>query len=255
MNQRVEEMSKWFYRGVWGFLTKWFCVPAEPPVLPALSGESIYSFQPANGFLRYLKFQFWVAVLLIDGTIGLLWFVLTIAVPWLGIVISPLAILVMIVPSVLAYLAIHLRFDTTWYVISDRSLRIRRGIWIIHETTITFENVQNVAVNQGPLQRIFGIADVTVQTAGGGGNVHGKEGASMTGAHHGLIEGVSNARQNRDLIMSRLKKSRTAGLGDEESHRSTTTPLIWSDLHLEMLRDIRTAARRLAEQRTAHGEW
>ena len=65
--------------------------------------------------------------------------------------------------------AMHLRYDTTWYVLTNRSLRIRRGIWMIHETTITYENVQNVSVNQGPLQRIFGIADVLVQTAGGGG--------------------------------------------------------------------------------------
>ena len=38
----------------------------------------------------------------------------------------------------------------------------------MHETTISFENVQNVEVRQGPLQRYFGIADVVVQTAGGG---------------------------------------------------------------------------------------
>ena len=48
--------------------------------------------------------------------------------------------------------------------------RIRRGIWIIHETTITFENVQNVVVQQGPLQRWYGIANVLIETAGGGGS-------------------------------------------------------------------------------------
>ena len=50
------------------------------------------------------------------------------------------------------------------------------------ETTITFENIQNVTVQQGPLQRLFGIADVRVDTAGGGGggphSQHGG-GASM----------------------------------------------------------------------------
>ena len=76
--------------------------------------------------------------------------------------------MILVAPDVIAYVAIHLRYDTTWYVLTDRSLRIRRGIWIIHETTISFENVQNVEVRQGPLQRYFGIADVIVQTAGGG---------------------------------------------------------------------------------------
>ena len=252
MSQRVEEMSKWFYRGLWGVLTKWFRIPKEAPVLPAMAGESIQSFQPAPGFLRYLKIQFWIAMALIDGALCVGWLILAITIPWLGILVTPIAIVVIVAPGIVTYLAIHLRYDTTWYVISDRSLRIRRGIWIIHETTITFENVQNVAVNQGPLQRIFQIADVTVQTAGGGGNVHGKEGASMTGAHHGLIEGVSNAREIRDLIMSRLKKSRTAGLGDEDAHRPTNGTA-WTAAHLELLRDIRAAANRFAERRTAAG--
>ena len=66
----------------------------------------------------------------------------------------------MFLPDVFAYVGIHLRYDTTWYVLTDRSLRIRRGILTIHETTISFENVQNVEVRQGPLQRYFGIADV-----------------------------------------------------------------------------------------------
>jgi uncharacterized membrane protein YdbT with pleckstrin-like domain len=125
-------------------------------------------------------------------------------------------------------------------------MRIRRGIWTIHETTITFENVQNVAVNQGPLQRIFGIADVTVQTAGGGGGGQ-HEGVSKAAAHQGLVEGVSNAAEIRGLILSRLKASRTAGLGDEdesESARMFKTGL-GSPASLALLREIRDAARRL----------
>lgn len=78
----------------------------------------------------------------------------------MGVLIAPLLRAFIILPDVVAYVAIHLRFDTTWYVMTERSLRIRRGIWVLHETTITFENVQNVVVNQGPVQRFFGIANV-----------------------------------------------------------------------------------------------
>jgi uncharacterized membrane protein YdbT with pleckstrin-like domain len=126
---------------------------------------------------------------------------------------------------------------------SDRSLRIRRGIWVIHETTITFENVQNVTMRQGPIQRWYGIADVVVETAGGG-SAHGAEGMQATAAHRGLIEGVSNAEQIRDLMMDRLHRSRSAGLGDEAPEHALSGQ--WSSAHVALLREIRDAARRAA---------
>jgi hypothetical protein len=127
---------------------------------------------------------------------------------------------------------------------SERSLRIRRGIWVIHETTITFENVQNVAVRQGPIQRLFGIANVLVDTAGGGGSEaqHGTRGARHAVAHRGLIEGISDAQRIRDLILRRLRRTRAAGLGDEGS---TETPAHrgWTREHVAVLTEIRDALR------------
>jgi uncharacterized membrane protein YdbT with pleckstrin-like domain len=136
-----------------------------------------------------------------------------------------------------------LRFDTTWYVMGDRSLRIRRGIWVIHETTLTFENVQNVTVRQGPLQRYFGIANLLVETAGGGQPQPGSHGMQATAAHRGLIEGIADAERIRDLIMNRLRKSRTAGLGDEADLRHPTQ--VWTEAHLTALREVRDAVRAL----------
>jgi membrane protein YdbS with pleckstrin-like domain len=242
MSQGLARASQWLYQGIWGVLVKWFRVPAEPPTLPSAAAESPQSIRPADGFLRYLKFQFWLVVTVIDVALLVVWLVLFIALPLVGVLVTPLALAVIIVPDILAYVAIHLRYDTTWYVVSDRSLRIRRGIWIIHETTITYENIQNVSVSQGPLQRWFGIADVIVQTAGGGGGRQsGQEGADLLGGHHGLIEGVDIAPQIRDLIMNRLNRSTSAGLGDERHPAATAA---WSGLrgeHIIALREIRDA--------------
>jgi hypothetical protein len=66
------------------------------------------------------------------------------------------------------------------------------------------------------------------------------------GAHHGLIEGVDNAPQIRDLIMSRLKHSRTTGLGDESPGDVLRPSPRWSQAHLDTLKEIRDIARRLA---------
>ena len=242
MKQRPEEISRWVYDGIWGVLARWFYVPREPPVLPVQEGETIDSFRPAEGFLRYLKLQFWLLLVLIDVAIFVGWLVATILQPLIGIILAVPALVVAVLPDVIAYVAIHLRYDTTWYIMSDRSLRIRRGIWLIRETTITFENVQNVGVRQGPLQRWFGIADVIVETAGGGGHAQqGTHGAQGAGSHLGLIEGIADAERVRDLVLRRLRKSRSAGLGDERAD-SLHPGSAWTSEHLAVLREIRDAA-------------
>jgi membrane protein YdbS with pleckstrin-like domain len=249
MSQALARASEWLYHGVWRVLVRWFRVPAEPPTLPAVAEERIQAYRPAPGFLRYMKFQFWVLLTVIDVGLGIGWLVLLIAVPVAGMVIAPLALAVIILPDILAYVAIHLRYDTTWYVFSDRSLRIRRGIWIIHETTITFENIQQVTVDQGPLQRWFGIANVVVKTAGGGsGAGQGHEAAALMSGHHGLIEGIDNAAEIRDLIMNRLRQSQSAGLGDDSQTIIPGRLTGFHQEHIALLREIRDAVGELARR-------
>jgi len=234
MSRRVEEATLWMYRGIWGVLTRWFRVPSEPPSLPVGAGEQVRSFRPANGFLRYLKFKFWMALVIIDLAILAAWSALLIVFPVIGFLLAPVAFAIAVLPDVVAYVAIHLRYDTTWYVFSDRSLRIRRGIWVIHETTITFENIQNVSVNSGPLERFFGISNVTLDTAGGGQSGSKGEGSkSATNYHQGMIEGIDNVHEIRTLILNRVRHSRSAGLGDEAGSAG------WSPAHVEVLREIR----------------
>ncbi len=242
MNGNVDTLSQQIYTRTWEVLTNVFRVPREPPQLPVASGESIETFRPADGFLRYLKFQFWIGLLAIDLLILFGWIAITVAAPVVGIVLLVPALLLAIVPDIIAYVAIHLRYDTTWYVISPRSLRLRRGIWVIHETTITFENIQNVSVRQGPLQRWYGIADVLVETAGGGDSHQSQPGMTLT--HRGLIEGVADAQRIRDMLLARLRHCRDAGLGDDSPNAAAKNA--WTADQIEALRAIRDAVHRLA---------
>lgn len=251
--KQFDVAAEWVYQGVWSVFARFFLVPGAPPTLPALGGRPVESFRPSLDWLRYLKLQFWIGLTVIDVLLVIGWIAITVAIPWLGILLAPLAIVVVIVPDVVAYVALHLRYDTTWYVLSDRSLRIRRGIWVIQETTITFENVQNVLVSQGPLQRMFGIADVVVKTAGGAG--HGVAEGGAVASHVGLLEGLANAPAVRDLILRQLRQSKSAGLGDEGPDE-TAADIVdvvarpsegWSPGQLQLLREIRDAARRLAD--------
>lgn len=245
MDALSRHASEWLYRGVWAVLTDLFHVQRDPPHLPTPAHGSAQAFRPCDGWLRYRKLVFWFLLTIFDIALGGAWLVLfvkegTVALwllaPWLA---------VMILPDIIAYVAIYLRYDTTWYVLSDRSMRIRRGVWIITETTITFDNVQNVKVMQGPIQRLFGFSDLMVETAGGGGG--GRHGHSGGGSHMGLLEGVKDPEAMRELIMTRVRASRTAGLGDEHHAqlRSEGPPgrRAWSAAHLLLLRRIEAATR------------
>ena len=237
MSQAVDNAAAKFYTGFWGILTRWFKVPQQPPSLPVHDEGKMDSFRPAPGFLRYLKFKFWVLLILIDAVIIIPWIAVTIATPAVGLLLTPLVLAVAFLPDIIAYLAIHLRYDTTWYVMTERSLRIRRGIWVINEITITFENIQNVTIRQGPLQRFFGISDIRVHTAGGGSGAQGPNGPQAGFSHQGLLEGLADARTIRDLILNRLRHSKSAGLGDDEDQHQNEAG--WTPQQVTVLTEIR----------------
>lgn len=119
------------------------------------------------------------------------------------------------------YVTTRLDYDMRWYVITDRSLLIRQGVWNVREITLTFANAQNVQVKQGPVQRIFGISDVLVETAGGGG---GKE-EQGSDLHRAVLRGVDNPEEIRDRILELLRRHRSAGLGDPDDHLDHSTAL------------------------------
>ncbi len=251
MSGHVDAAAAWIYRGVWATIVSWFRVPSDPPTLP-VTGEAVRAIRPAEGYLRYLKFLFWVALIPGDVLPIVGWTAIALTLPVLGAVLAVPALALIVLPDIVAYVGIHLRYDTTWYVLTDRSLRIRRGILSIHETTISFENVQNVEVRQGPLQRYFGIADVLVTTAGGGVAHHGKSGQSSTlGAHVGLLQGLDDADAVRNQILTYVERTRAAGLGDDHPRELATAaeaaaPHALSARHVAVLREIRDSVQRLA---------
>ncbi|MBP6864174.1 MAG: PH domain-containing protein [Candidatus Didemnitutus sp.] len=142
--------------------------------------------------------------------------------PWSMDVIAVIELLTIVgflaqLPFTLA--AVRLDWELRWYIVTDRSLRIRAGLWSLQESTMSFANLQQVEVMQGPLQRLLGIADVRVQSAGGGGGeVKGHE--HHDSLHTGVFHGVDNASEIRDLILDRLRHFRAAGLGDPDDHHA-----------------------------------
>lgn len=119
------------------------------------------------------------------------------------------------------YFLLRLDYELRWYIVTDRSLRIRAGIVRVQESTMSFANVQQVTVTQGPLQRLLSIADVRVRSAGGGAGA-GDENQKQDSLHVGVFHGVDNAAAIRDLIIERLRRFREAGLGDPDDDEAAS---------------------------------
>lgn len=199
-------------------------IPPEPAP-PAGSHESVRIFRAAQNFYRLLLVK-WalkqVGVIIgavfsffMIGELSKAWdarlvFWINVA-EWIGLVG-----IIAQMPFTLAL--VRFDFELRWYIVTDRSLRIRAGIWDIREMTMTFANIQQITVEQGPLQRLLGLADVMVRTAGGGSGV--AEQAQQKGQHQlmhlGYFHGVDNAGEIRDLILQRMRKLRDSGLGDPD---------------------------------------
>jgi hypothetical protein len=103
-------------------------------------------------------------------------------------------------------------------MVSDECLRIREGLFRTHERTMTVANIQNLSVRRGPLQKLLGIADLEVQTAGGGASSarHGHRQGPGADLHVGRFRGVDDAEALRDRIQAAMRRHRGSGLGDPD---------------------------------------
>jgi uncharacterized membrane protein YdbT with pleckstrin-like domain len=119
----------------------------------------------------------------------------------------------------ITYVILRLDYELRWYIVTDRAARLREGIVSLKEMTLTLANVQDIRLQQGPLQRLLGLADVELRTAGGSEGAAGAPGHGghvAENLHLARFRGVDNAEAIRDLVIDRMKKARGAGLGDPD---------------------------------------
>ncbi len=107
--------------------------------------------------------------------------------------------------------ATRVDFELRHYLVGDRSLRSSHGALTRQEVTLSYANVQNIEVTQGPLERLFGIQSLVVTTAGGVSDKPGQE-----SGHRAVLAGLENANELRQLMLSMLQQHKDTGLGDPE---------------------------------------
>lgn len=152
--------------------------------------------------------------------------------------ISGVVFLLIVLRAVFAFAVLRLDFEKRWYVVTDRSLRIREGVINVREMTVMFANIQNIAVVQGPIQRPLGIADLQVETAGGGG-ARANEKQLGPNLHTAWFRGIDNAEEVKQLIQERLRALKDSGLGHLEEMPRASEP---APAFLDALRAVHAEA-------------
>jgi uncharacterized membrane protein YdbT with pleckstrin-like domain len=219
----------------------WMRVPAGPQP-PQGSADSIRFFRAGRNYYRW-RLAIWLVVNL-GAAIGLgLGFqisgrILSRLPHWAqvgGYALEVMGFAAFLASLPFTLLEQHLNVRLRWYIVTDRSLRIRSGIWNTQELTTTFANIQEIRVTSGPLQKLLGLADVEVHSAGGGAGKPGEK-----GGHVARFEGVDIANEIRDLMVDRLRQYRDSGLGEtEHAHK------------MEINADALAAARAVLEEAKA----
>jgi len=227
--------------------------PTRPPEPPAGSHDSIQIHRASPRYLTYrllglaIVFTFlwsgW-AILLLAGLA---------ADKTTPIVLCTIAAPVLLVLLFVGYFATRIDYEMRYYIVTDRSMRVREGAIVVKEQTITYANVQNLRVVQGPLLRLFGIWNLEVDTAGGGGAAKKGE----TGGGHSIqMAGIENAHEVRDQVLAHLRRlGGGSGLGDldDVDEARGRGPVATAELLsvLGELRDTSAALRRAAEGRAS----
>lgn len=216
----------------------------EPPSLPEGS-QTLRRLKPSERYLAYAYMRsvlihvpplFIIPVLLVTALVA------KHTVEWILFFVVGCMLLAMLISLAISLVVLRLDWELRDYLIGSRSLRLREGAFVQRELTLSYANVQNVEVMQGPLERLFGFKSLRVSTAGGSRGKPGERGAP---SHEARLVGLEDAEAVRDLVLGALRQQRDAGLGDP-SHEPPRT-------HTQLLEEIRDAAAalKLATERRA----
>jgi membrane protein YdbS with pleckstrin-like domain len=195
------------------------------PPQPAAPRERVRVFRASRNFFRYNVVRWTLTQLgALAGIVFGFAFLRALpgtvpdeAIRWIRIAEAAAAV-IFVAQLPVTYAMLRLDFEQRWYVVGERSLRIREGIVTVREQTISYANIQNMAIRQGPLQQLLRIADLEVHTAGGGAAAGDGKNPRAAGRrmHVGTFHGVDDAGAIRDTIRARVRMYRDADLGDPD---------------------------------------
>lgn len=237
-------------------------IPPQP-LPPAGDEASKRVFRAAPAFYKY-RVLIWALRTIFAAAFALVIVIVPNALVWsskrtppfvsvIVLALTLFAFSIILLHALFSFAVLRLDYEKRWYLVTDRSLRIREGVLTVREMTVTFANIQNLSITQGPIQRALGIADLKVETAGGGRGAGNKKELGPD-LHTAWFRGIDNAAEVKELIQERLRALKDSGLGHhEEAHLANPARgSLGNDSVLAALRALAEEARalRLAANRS-----
>lgn len=136
----------------------------------------------------------------------------------------------------ITFLPLLFKYQTLKYHFDDSGVTMSWGILFRRETYLTYQRIQDIHLTRNIIQRWMGLATVSIQTASGSAT------PEMS------IDGLLEAESLRDFLYAKMRGAK----GEHEAGSATDAPAASdSDEVLQLLRDIRDAMRKLADERGA----
>lgn len=209
-----------------------------PPHLPEGSAL-VRHLRPSSSWLAYRYLQVLFGLLNQFIGVGVMAVVLVTKLGKGGVLLAVLLAVIELFVVGFALVVARVDYDLRHYLVGDRSLRVAQGAWRREEVTLSYANVQNIEVMQGPLERLFGFKSLTVSTAGSDGS------PQDDASHLVTLVGLENADELRELILGMLRQHKDSGLGE-------TVPKPSAALDVGRLIEIRDAAIALRDAARTH---
>lgn len=193
-----------------------YAIPISPAAEPSGPNQSMTAASPIRSFPDFVNGGFYSldhrnitvdvtvqmissTVLSIGGVIGLLFVWLSLGFSWLFWAIAVASLLIMIGMFLVACFWPRIDYRHTSFQIDPLGIEIRQGVWWRHQICVPIGRVQHADVSQGPIQRINGVASLTLHTAG-----TSNASVSVDGLAHQLAmdirDWIVHQRNNSDAV-------------------------------------------------------
>jgi len=119
-------------------------------------------------------------------------------------------VILMLITNTIGVLAVGLLFTIIvdafyiWYIgafyrsleyqIAPEGLKSKKGVFWRKKTTVPYRKITNIDISQGPLERVYGLSKVHIQTAGSSGAEHSQ--AEL------VFSGIRDSEDLKDSILS-----------------------------------------------------
>ena len=147
---------------------------------------------------------------------------------------------VLFIIALLILIWIPFYYRSLSYDLDQQEIRVAKGVFWKQRLTVPYTKITNVDVSQGPVERLFGLSRIQVQTAGYGGSSGSK--AEQT------LVGMRQPEEIRKGIMRRIEASQRA---EEGAISESPDPVVTSDSSLlQAIHEELKSIRSLLEQRS-----